>query len=86
MSFAQLLAFSAFQTLFADLVSQENRGKVMGSMNFFSYIFMAIGAITGGVLYDFVSPQLPFLLMIAFVIPEFFIILRFVHEPKKREQ
>ncbi|MCK4320172.1 hypothetical protein KAW11_01010 [Candidatus Bathyarchaeota archaeon] len=47
---------------------------------------MAIGAITGGVLYDFVSPQLPFLLMIAFVVPEFLIILRFVHEPKKREQ
>ncbi len=86
MSFAQLLAFSAFQTLFADLVSQENRGKVMGSMNFFSYIFMAIGAITGGILYDFVSPQLPFLLMIAFVVPELLIILRFVHEPKKREQ
>jgi hypothetical protein len=47
---------------------------------------MAIGAITGGVLYDYVSPQLPFLLIIAFAIPQFLIILRFVHEPKKREQ
>lgn len=86
LGFAQLLAFSSFQTLFADLVSQEKRGKVMGSMNFFGNIFMALGAITGGVLYDNVSPQLPFLLMAVLVIPEVLITLLFIHEPKKREQ
>ena len=57
---AQLLGFSASQTLFADLVPRAQRGKVMGSRNFFSYIFMALGGIIGGVLYDRVSPQLPF--------------------------
>jgi MFS family permease len=83
--FSQLLAFSAFQALFADLVPQEKRGKAIGSMNFFTYIFMAFGALAGGVLYDTVSPQFPFLLMIVLVIPQFLLILFFVHEPERRE-
>ncbi|MCW3976652.1 MAG: MFS transporter, partial [Candidatus Bathyarchaeota archaeon] len=82
---SQLLAFSAFQALFADLVPQEKRGKAIGSMNFFTYVFMAFGALGGGILYDNVSPQFPFLLMIALVLPQFLLILFFVHEPEKRE-
>ncbi len=83
--FSQLLAFSAFQALFADLVPQEKRGKALGSMNFFTYVFIAFGAIAGGVLYDTVSPQFPFLLMIVLSIPQFLLLLFFVHEPEKRE-
>ena len=82
----QLLAFSAYQTLFADLVPQIQRGKVTGSMNFFSYIFMALGAVIGGFVYDNVSPQLPFLLMIVLIIPATFLILLRVHEPKPEER
>lgn len=33
--FSMLLGFSAYQSLFADLVSQAQRGKITGSMNFF---------------------------------------------------
>jgi MFS family permease len=84
--FSQLLAFSAFQALFADLVPQEKRGKAIGSMNFFTYIFMAFGALAGGILYDTVSPQFPFLLMIALCIPQFLLMLFFVHEPENREE
>ena len=84
--FSQLLAFSAFQALFADLVPQEKRGKAIGSMNFFTYVFMAFGAIAGGILYDVVSPQSPFLLMIVLFIPQFLLILFFVQEPEKREE
>lgn len=83
--FSQLLAFPAFQALFADLVPQEKRGKAIGSMNFFTYIFMAFGALAGGILYDTVSPQFPFLLMIVLSIPQFLSILFFVHDPEKRE-
>lgn len=83
--FSQLLAFSAFQALFADLVPQEKRGKAIGSMNFFTYIFMAFGGLAGGILYDTVSPQFPFLLMIVLSIPQFLSILFFVHDPEKRE-
>jgi len=84
--FSQLLAFSAFQAFFADLVPQEKRGKAIGSMHFFTYIFMAFGAIAGGILYDTVSPQSPFLLMIALIVPQFLLMLFFVHEPEKREE
>ncbi|RLI14998.1 hypothetical protein DRO41_04860, partial [Candidatus Bathyarchaeota archaeon] len=82
----QLLGFSASQTLFADLVPRVQRGKVMGSMNFFSYIFMALGGIIGGVLYDRVSPQLPFLLIPFFMIPSILLIVFYVQEPKPEER
>jgi len=84
--FGQLLGFSAYQTLFADLVPQAQRGKVTGSMNFFAYIFMAIGGIAGGLLYDHVSPQLPFLLMPVFIVPSVLLIVFYVHEPKPEER
>ena len=85
--FSMLLGFSAYQSLFADLVPQERRGKVTGSMNFFTYIAMAIGGCLGGLLYEKVSPQLPFLLVAALTVPSAALVLFFVHEPKpeKRE-
>ena len=84
--FTQLLGFSAYQTLFADLVPQAQRGKVTGSMNFFAYIFMAIGGIVGGLLYDRISPQLPFLLMPILIVPSVLLIVFHVHEPKPEER
>jgi len=84
--FSMLLGFSSYQSLFADLVPQAQRGKVTGSMNFFSYILMALGGAAGGLLYDKVSPQLPFLLMIVFAVPSTAIILSYVHEPKPEER
>jgi len=84
--FTQLLGFSAYQTFFADLVPQAQRGKVTGSMNFFAYIFMAIGGIIGGMLYDNVSRQLPFLLMPILIVPSILLIVFYVHEPKPEER
>lgn len=84
--FSQLLAFSAYQTLFADLVPQTQRGKVTGSMNFFSYIFMALGAVMGGLIYDNVSPELPFLLMLVLLVPSTLLIVFRVHEPKPEDR
>lgn len=84
--FTQLLGFSAYQTFFADLVPQAQRGKVTGSMNFFTYMFMAIGGIIGGLLYDKVFPQLPFLLMPILIVPSILLIVFYVHEPKPEER
>jgi MFS family permease len=81
-----LLSFSSSQTLLADLVSQAQRGKVTGSINFFTYTFMAIGGALGGLLYDAVSPQVPFLLTAALSIPSAMIILFGVKEPKPGER
>jgi len=82
----QLLGLSAYQALFADLVPQSERGKVTGSMNFFSNIFMAAGGMIGGLLYDNVSPQLPFLLMPILIVPSAIITIYRVHEPKPEER
>jgi len=84
--FSQLLGFSTYQTLFADLVPQAQRGKVTGSMNFFNNIFTATGAMMGGLLYDNVAPQLPFLLAAILVIPSIMIIFVHVHEPKPEDR
>lgn len=83
---AQLLGFSAYQSLFADLVPQAQRGKVTGSMHFFTYLFMALGGITGGLLYDNISPQTPFLVMLILIIPSIFITIFYIKEPKPEER
>lgn len=83
---SQLLGYSASQALFADLVPQSERGKATGSMNFFTYLLMAAAGIAGGLLYDNVSPQLPFLLMIALTVPSILLIVYGIQEPKPEER
>ena len=83
---SQLMMFSSYSALMADLVPKEQRGKVTGFSQFFNYIIMALGILLGGILYTTVSHQFPFFLMLIFLIPQFLITLFFVHEPKHREQ
>lgn len=84
--FSMLLGFSSSQAMFADLIPQNQRGKVTGSMNFFSYIFMAFGGAAGGLLYDRVSPMVPFILMAILAIPSAILVMFFVREPKPEER
>lgn len=83
---SMLLGFSSYQALFADLIPQAQRGKATGSMNFFSYIFMAIGGAVGGFLYDNLSPQSPFLLTILLTVPSTVIALVYIREPKPEDR
>jgi len=82
----QVLMNSAFSALQADLTPKEQRGKVNGFINFANYILMALGSLTGGVLYEHVSPQMPFFLAIIFIIPALVLTLILVHEPQRREE
>lgn len=82
---SQLLMFSSYGALWADLVPKEQRGKVTGFTQFFGYIVMAIGMLTGGVLYS-LDHQFPFFLLLLFLIPQFLLTLFLVHEPEKREE
>ncbi len=75
----------AYQSLEADLVPREHRGKVIGFTQFFTYISAAIAQLLGGFLYEKVSPQLPFLLFWASTIPGAILTILLIHEPKKRE-
>jgi MFS family permease len=77
--------FVAYQSLEADLVPREHRGKVIGFTHFFNYISIAIGQLLGGFLYEKVSSQLPFLLMWASTISGAILTILLIHEPKKRE-
>jgi MFS family permease len=76
-------SFGALQT---DLTPKEQRGKINGFTNFANYIVMAGGAFLGGLLYELVAPQAPFMLAIACVLPSFLLTLIFVKEPEKREE
>jgi MFS family permease len=76
-------SFGALQT---DLTPKEQRGKVMGFTNFANYIVMAAGSLMGGYLYEHVSPQAPFMLAVAAILPSFLLTLILVKEPEKREE
>ena len=83
---AVILSNSSLTALQADLVPQTLRGKVIGSSQFFSYILMSIGTLIGGLLYETVSRQLPFLLLAIFIVPQIILIVWLVHEPETREK
>lgn len=76
-------SFGALQT---DLTPKEQRGKVSGFINFANYLIMAAGSLLGGYLYEHVSPQAPFMLAIAAVLPSFLLTLALVKEPERREE
>ncbi len=77
---------ASFGALQADLTPQEQRGKVSGFINFANYIVLAAGSLTGGYLYEYVSPQSPFILAIASLLPSSLLTLALVKEPEKREK
>jgi predicted MFS family arabinose efflux permease len=76
-------SFGALQT---DLTPREQRGKVNGFMNFMTFIVLATGSFIGGLLYEHVSPQTPFLIASLAVIPAFLLTLLLVKKPQKREE
>jgi len=82
----QVMMNSAFSALQADLTAKQQRGKVNGFTNFANCILMAVGSITGGILYEHISPQLPFFLTIALIVPSFVLTFIMVHEPERREE
>jgi MFS family permease len=77
--------FVAYQSMEADLVPREHRGKVIGFTQFFEYILASIGQLLGGYLYERISLQLPFLLFLASTVPCAILTLLLIHEPEKRE-
>ena len=82
----QVMMNSAFSALQADLTPKAQRGKVNGFTNFASFVLMAFGNLLGGLLYEHVSPQLPFFIATVSVLPSFILTFALVHEPEKREE
>jgi DHA1 family multidrug resistance protein-like MFS transporter len=82
---ALIVANTAYPALMADFVARDKRGKIIGSTSFFFNILGSLGQFSGGFMYSFVSPALPFLLSAALFVPCLFLTLFKVHEPTSRE-
>ncbi len=80
-----LLQLNGYMVLMGDLVPRNLRGTATGCLQFFMFIMQAILQIIVGVLYTFVSPQLPFLLFAASAIPIAIFVFFMVHEPAIKE-
>ena len=64
-----LLQLNSYQVLMGDLIPRNLRGTVTGCLQFFMFLMQALLQILVGLLYAFVSPQLPFLLLAVAAIP-----------------
>jgi len=80
-----ILQLNSYQVLMGDLVPRNLRGTVTGCLNFFMFIFQAILYIIVGQIYVNVSPQLPFILFAATMIPLSVFVYWRIREPKVRE-
>jgi MFS family permease len=80
-----LLQLNSYQVLMGDLVPRNLRGTATGCLQFFMFIMQAILQVLVGLIYVYISPQLPFLLLAATMLPLSLFVFWRVHEPKVRE-
>jgi MFS family permease len=80
-----LLQLNSYTVLIGDLVPKSFRGTVTGCMQFFMFLMQAVLQIVVGLLYVFVSPQLPFILLAVTAIPLSIFVFWKVYEPSVRE-
>jgi MFS family permease len=85
MGVVHLLIMSSGMALSACLVEPQNRGKIMGSLNFVGYMFTGVGMLIGNFLYVLV-PQLPFYASVALCIPMLLMVVFRIPEPKKEDR
>ena len=78
-----IIFYTSTQALWADLIPEDKRGRVMGSKSFFSLLAVAGGNIAGGLIYDQVSHTLPVYIFIAVNIPCFILTWLYIKEPEK---
>ncbi len=81
-----IIFYSATQALWADLIPEDKRGRVMGSKSFFSLLAVAGGGLAGGLVYDNISHTMPIYVFMAVNIPCFIITWLYVKEPKRLEE
>jgi MFS family permease len=82
----QLALMAGSSALFADLVQQESRGKVVGFTNFAGYLAMGFGMLFGNLLYVSSVPQMPFYVSLFLTLPELLIVALLIHEPKEKAE
>jgi MFS family permease len=80
-----LLQLNSYQVLMGDLIPRSLRGTVTGCLQFFMFLMQGLLQILVGIIYVFVSPQLPFLLLAISAIPISIFVLLKVYEPSIKE-
>ena len=80
-----LIQLNSYQVLMGDLIPRKIRGIAIGCLQFFMFLLQAAFQVLIGVLYAFVSPQLPFLLLAAAAIPLSIFVFWRVYEPSIKE-
>jgi len=75
----------AQQSLQADLIPREHRGKAVGCIQFAALLLGGVGQLAGGILYRQFSPQIPFLLFAVSSLILAAVTTVFIHEPARRE-
>jgi len=81
-----LLQLNSYNVLMGDLVPRGLRGTVTGCLQFFMFIMQAILQVIVGLLYAFVSQQLPFLLLAVSAVPLSIFVFWKVYEPTIKER
>ena len=79
------LQLNSYQVLLGDMIPRSLRGTANGCIQFFMYLIQGFLQIIVGFLYAFVSPQLPFLLLAAAVMPFALLVTLKVVEPQVKE-
>ncbi|MGQ4913725.1 MAG: MFS transporter [Candidatus Asgardarchaeia archaeon] len=83
-SLSMLLLINAFVALRADMMPREYRGRMMAAATIALSIVNAPSGIIGGYLYEYISPELPFLIFIGLSLFTAVFALLTVREPKER--
>jgi MFS family permease len=83
---ALILANTAYPALMADFVARNKRGKIIGSTNFFSNVMSSFGQLSGGFMYQYCFPALPFLFSATLFFPCLILTIFKVKEPSKKEK
>jgi len=77
---------TAYQSIRADLIPQEIRGRVIGGSELIISFISVPASILGGYLYTYLSPQIPFTIFMLITLICAAITLILLKEPKVREQ
>jgi MFS family permease len=80
-----LMQLNSYQVLMGDLIPRNLRGTATGCIQFFMFLGQAILQVLIGVIYVYISPQLPFLLLAVSMIPISVFVFWRVHEPAVKE-
>jgi DHA1 family multidrug resistance protein-like MFS transporter len=80
------LFFPAVTALLSEVTSNEKRGHAISIYNIGLGAGLALGPISGGVLYDVYGVSMPFFLCAAFALLSVILVLVFVQEPKVRSK